>query len=66
MKILKYINAASFFPKYAPGVKNRKHKMRGKNSKGNKTDFTVQDKTEIIIGAQKMVNDQIKINLDGK
>lgn len=51
--IFEYIKAAKFFPKYAPGVKNYKHKLRGKNGRGNETEFSHSDKELINSGVKK-------------
>lgn len=53
-KIFEYIKADKFFPKYAPGVKNYKHKIRGKNGRGNPLEFTARDKQLIEAGLIKL------------
>lgn len=43
----KYIKAAQFFPAYAPGVKNWKHKLRGVDGNGKPISFTEADRENI-------------------
>jgi hypothetical protein len=45
--IWKYIKADSFFADYLPHIKSHKHKIRGKNGRGNPTGFTDKEKAEI-------------------
>lgn len=47
MVAFKYIKAAQFFPRYAPKVKDWRHKVSGKNGKGKPVTFTDKDKEEI-------------------
>lgn len=54
-KLLKFINARIFFPKFAPSVTNWRHKMRGQNSYGKVIDFTDVDKAAIKAGMKKMI-----------
>lgn len=60
MQIFEYIKAAQFFPKYAPGVENWKHKLRGKNGRGNPLEFSVNDKAEIKKGLKKLFSEILK------
>lgn len=52
-----YIKADSFFRDYLPGLKNYKHKIRGKNGRGNPVEFTDQEKKEIKASVRKMAKD---------
>ena len=52
-----YIKADSFFRDYLPRIKNYKHKIRGKNGRGNPVEFTDQEKKEINAAVKKMVKD---------
>lgn len=45
--IWNYIKADSFFLDFLPGIKNHKHKIRGKNGRGNPVKFTPAEKKEI-------------------
>lgn len=60
MKIWDYIVGANFFHKYAPKVKSYKHKMRGKNGRGNVMDFTEEDVKHIKAGLEKLFKDLMK------
>jgi hypothetical protein len=55
--IFDYIKAVKFFPNYAPSVIDWKKKMSGFNGRGNKLDFTPQDKKQIKAGLKKLFND---------
>lgn len=54
MNIFDLIKAATFFPTYAPGVKNWSHKMRGMNGRGNPLSFSLEDLNEINAGIDTM------------
>jgi len=45
--IFNYIKADQFFPKFCPQIKSYKHKIRGKNGRGNPLKFTEAEKKEI-------------------
>lgn len=45
--IWNYIKADSFFRDYLPEVKSYKHKIRGKNGRGNPTAFSIEEKRKI-------------------
>jgi len=47
MSIWKYIKADPFFADLLPHIKSHKFKIRGFNSRNNKTDFTVDEKKQI-------------------
>lgn len=53
-KIFNYINAAAFFSEYLPHIKSYKHKLRGKNGRGNVVDFTDKEKKEINAALKKL------------
>lgn len=55
--IWEYIKADSFFRDYLPSIKSYKHKIRGKNGRGNPTEFSHQEKKEIKSAIKKMLKD---------
>ena len=55
--IWKYIKADSFFKDYLPHIRSHKHKIRGFNGRGNPTDFSDQEKSEIKKGLQQLFKD---------
>ena len=57
--IFNYIKAAAFFPTYAPGVKDWRKKMTGKNGRGNPVSFSQADNTAIKAGLKKLFKDII-------
>lgn len=52
--IWKYIKADSFFRDYLPEIKNVRHKIRGKNTRGNPLDFSDTEKEKIQSGLKKL------------
>jgi hypothetical protein len=46
-KIFNYINADAFFSEYLPHIKSYKHKIRGKNGRGNPIEFSSSEKKQI-------------------
>ena len=52
-----YVKADSFFRDYLPRIKSYKHKIRGKNGRGNPVEFTDQEKKEIKAAVKKMAKD---------
>lgn len=60
--IFKIIVASEFFPGYAPQVKAYKHKLRGKNGRGNPVDFNPQDVKHIRQGLIKLRSDLKKLS----
>lgn len=56
----KYLQAKHFFPGYAKGVKNFKHKMRGKDGNGNPIEFSEEDRREIKAGVKVMAAEILK------
>lgn len=47
------MRAAKFFPAFAPGVVNWKHKLSGKNGKGKPYDFSEADRDLIEAGVKQ-------------
>jgi hypothetical protein len=45
--IWNYIKADSFFREYLPSIKSYKHKIRGKNGRGNPIEFTAAENKQI-------------------
>ena len=45
--IWNYIKAGTFFREYLPNLKNYKHKIRGKNGRGNPIEFSPGEKLQI-------------------
>jgi hypothetical protein len=58
--IWSYIKADTFFKDYLPHIKSYKHKIRGKNGRGNPTDFSPKEKKEIKSALKKLFNDIAK------
>jgi hypothetical protein len=56
-EIFNFIKADKFFPTYCPNIRSFKHKIRGKNGRGNPLDFTDQDKKQIKAGLKKLFSD---------
>lgn len=52
-----YIKADTFFKGYLPHIKSHKHKIRGKNGRGNPTDFSEAEKKEIKVALKKLFKD---------
>lgn len=52
--IWKYIKADVFFKEQLPGIKSYKHKIRGKNSRGNPVDFSPEEKKKIVAGLTRL------------
>lgn len=55
--IWEYIKADSFFRDYLPNIKSYKHKIRGKNGRGNPTEFSEDEKKTIKLAIRKMIKD---------
>lgn len=62
-KLFEYIKASNFFPKYAKGVSNWKHKLRGIDGNKNPIAFSEEDEALIKKGLQKMTQDLLKRKL---
>lgn len=57
MKAWEYIKADSFFKNYLPNIKSHKHKIRGKNGRGNPTNFTPDETRQIKKALAKLFKD---------
>lgn len=57
MDFRNYIKADSFFRDYLRHIKSYKHKIRGKNGRGNPVDFNAAEKKEIKTGLKKLFKD---------
>jgi hypothetical protein len=55
--IWNFIKADTFFREYLPHIKSYKHKIRGKNGRGNPVDFSEAEKKEIKIALKKLFKD---------
>jgi hypothetical protein len=45
--IWEYIKADTFFREYLPNIKSYKHKIRGKNGRGNPVKFSPEETKQI-------------------
>lgn len=52
-----YIKADTFFKQYLPTIKSYKHKIRGKNGRGNQCSFSDQEKRQINAALKKLSKD---------
>ena len=52
-----YIKADSFFKNLLPGIKNHKHKIRGKNGRGNPVEFSKAEKKEIKSALKRLLHE---------
>lgn len=50
----RYIKADPFFKDKLPHIRNYKHKIRGKNGRGNPIDFSDTEKEQIINEIKKL------------
>ena len=57
MKLWGYIKADSFFRDYLPNIKSYKHKIRGKNGRGNPVEFNEAEKKEIKAALKRLFKD---------
>jgi hypothetical protein len=48
--VFQFIKADQFFPKYCPSIKSYKHKIRGKNGRGNPVEFSTEERKQIKAG----------------
>jgi hypothetical protein len=55
--IWEYIKADTFFREYLPHIKSYKHKIRGKNGRGNPVDFSPEEKKEIKKALSRLFKD---------
>ena len=59
-----YIKASKFFPVYAAGVTNWKHKLRKLDGNGKPIDFSDEDRVLILAGFEKLRKNIYKKSLD--
>lgn len=52
-----YIKADTFFKNYLPHIKSYKHKIRGKNGRGNPIEFNAAEKKEIKAALKSLFKD---------
>lgn len=57
MKVFNFIKADAFFREYLPNIKSYKHKIRGKNGRGNPVDFSLDEKKQIKKALSKLFKD---------
>lgn len=57
MKAFNYIKADTFFLDYLPHMKSYKHKIRGKNGRGNPIEFSEAEKKEIKDALKRLFKD---------
>lgn len=55
--IWKHIKADTFFREYLPEIKSYKHKIRGKNGRGNPIEFSPDEKQQIKKALSKLFKD---------
>jgi len=55
--IFNYIKADTFFHNYLPQIKSYKHKIRGKNGRGNPVDFSPDEKRQISAALRQLFKD---------
>ena len=60
MQKLKYINSSQFFKDYLPDIKSVRHKIRGKNGRGNPTKFSQTEEKQINQAILLMAKDAVK------
>ena len=60
MQKLKYINSHQFFKDYLPSIKSVRHKIRGKNGRGNPTKFSKVEEKQIDKAILLMAKDAVK------
>lgn len=64
--IFKYIKAEPFFKHYAKNIKSHRHKIRGKNGRGNPTKFSDAENAEIKTQLNQLFADIKKTNVNAK
>lgn len=52
-----YIKADTFFREYLPTIKSHKHKIRGKNGRGNPVEFSAAEKKQIKAALKSLFKD---------
>jgi len=60
MQKLKYINSSQFFKDYLPSIKSVRHKIRGKNGRGNPTKFSQTEEKQIDKAILLMARNAVK------
>ena len=55
--IWNFIKAETFFKNYLPHIKSYKHKIRGKNGRGNPIEFSPDEKRQIRQALSKLFKD---------
>lgn len=55
--VFKYIKAEQFFKDYLPEIKSYKHKIRGKNGRGNPVEFSAAEKKQIKAALKSLFKD---------
>jgi len=55
--IWNYIKADTFFKEYLPNIKSYKHKIRGKNGRGNPIEFSTAETKQIKQVLSKLFKD---------
>lgn len=55
--IWEYIKADTFFREYLPNIKSHKHKIRGKNGRGNPVEFSASEKKQIKVALKSLFKD---------
>ena len=56
--IWKFIKADTFFREYLPNIKSYKHKIRGKNGRGNPCKFSEDEVRQINAALKKLSKDR--------
>lgn len=55
--IFDFIKADTFFREYLPNIKSYKHKIRGKNGRGNPVEFSTAEKKQIKAALKSLFKD---------
>jgi hypothetical protein len=55
--LFKHIKADTFFREYLPNIKSYKHKIRGKNGRGNPVEFSAAEKKQIKTALKSLFKD---------
>lgn len=55
--VFNYIKADTFFREYLPHIKSHKHKIRGKNGRGNPVEFSAAEKKKIKAALKSLFKD---------
>lgn len=58
--VFELVKASKFFERYATGVSNYKHKLRGIDGNGKPIEFSKDDKKVIVKGLKEMFKDLFK------